>query len=57
MAPTRVQLRRIARMKELEEENNRLFIEAYGLQDELSPKCPTTRSPSTAPTVKKTSNG
>lgn len=25
------------RMKKLEEENNRLFIEAYGLQDELSP--------------------
>ena len=25
------------RMKTLEEENNRLFIEAYGLQDELSP--------------------
>ena len=25
-------------MKELEEENNRLFIEAYGLQDELSPE-------------------
>jgi type II restriction/modification system DNA methylase subunit YeeA len=29
-----------ARMKELEEENNRLFIEAYGLQDELSPEVP-----------------
>ena len=27
-------------MKELEEENNRLFIEAYGLQDELSPEVP-----------------
>lgn len=27
----------IFRMKELEEENNKLFIEAYGLQDELSP--------------------
>ena len=26
-----------ARMKELEEENNRLFIEAYGLEDELQP--------------------
>ena len=26
-----------ARMKELEEENNRLFIEAYGLEDELKP--------------------
>jgi len=28
------------RMKELEEENNRLFIEAYGLQDELFPEVP-----------------
>ncbi len=28
------------RMKKLEEENNRLFIEAYGLQDELSPEVP-----------------
>ena len=27
-----------ARMKELEEENNKLFIGAYGLQDELSPE-------------------
>ena len=27
-------------MKELEEENNRIFIEAYGLQDELSPEVP-----------------
>ena len=27
-------------MKELEEENNRLFIDAYGLQDELSPEVP-----------------
>lgn len=26
-----------ARMKELEEENNRLFIKAYGLEDELKP--------------------
>ena len=31
---------RFRRMKELEEENNRLFIEAYGLQDELSPEVP-----------------
>ena len=29
-------LSRFARMKELEEENNRLFINAYGLQDEFS---------------------
>ena len=28
------------RMKQLEEENNRLFIDAYGLQDELSPEVP-----------------
>jgi len=27
-------------MRTLEEENNRLFIEAYGLQDELSPEVP-----------------
>jgi hypothetical protein len=33
-------LNRFRRMKELEEENNRLFIEAYGLQDELSPDVP-----------------
>ena len=31
---------RLKRMKELEEENNRLFIEAYGLEDELSPEVP-----------------
>jgi hypothetical protein len=30
----------LARMKELEEKNNRSFIEAYGLQDELSPEVP-----------------
>lgn len=28
------------RMQELEEENNRIFIEVYGLQDELSPDVP-----------------
>lgn len=33
-------LARFARMKELEEENNRLFIAAYGLQEELSPEVP-----------------
>jgi type II restriction/modification system DNA methylase subunit YeeA len=33
-------LARFTRMKELEEENNRLFIGAYGLQDELSPEVP-----------------
>jgi hypothetical protein len=31
---------RIRRMQELETENNRLFIEAYGLQDELTPDVP-----------------
>ncbi|WP_047248550.1 BREX-1 system adenine-specific DNA-methyltransferase PglX [Chromobacterium subtsugae] len=30
----------VQKTKELEEENNRLFIEAYGLQDELSPEVP-----------------
>ncbi|MBV1884603.1 MAG: BREX-1 system adenine-specific DNA-methyltransferase PglX [Pseudomonadales bacterium] len=30
----------IAEMQLLEEENNRLFIDAYGLQDELSPQVP-----------------
>jgi len=30
----------IARMQELETENNRIFIEAYGLQDELAPEVP-----------------
>ena len=33
-------LARFSRLKELEEENNRLFINAYGLQDELSPEVP-----------------
>jgi hypothetical protein len=31
---------RFCQMKQLEEENNRLFIDAYGLQDELSPEVP-----------------
>jgi primosomal protein N'' len=30
----------IRRMQELETENNRLFIDAYGLQDELTPEVP-----------------
>jgi type II restriction/modification system DNA methylase subunit YeeA len=30
----------IKRMQELETENNRLFIEAYGLEDELTPEVP-----------------
>lgn len=30
----------IKRMQELETENNRLFIDAYGLQDEMSPEVP-----------------
>lgn len=32
--------RRISRARELEEQSNRLFIDAYGLQDELSPEVP-----------------
>jgi hypothetical protein len=31
---------KLAEMKALEEENNRIFINAYGLQDELSPEVP-----------------
>lgn len=31
---------RVSTMKQLEEQNNRLFIDAYGLQDELSPEVP-----------------
>ncbi len=30
----------MGRLRSLEEENNRLFIDAYGLQDELSPEVP-----------------
>ncbi len=37
---TSLQLNRRAKTRQLEEENNRLFIEAYGLQDELSPEVP-----------------
>lgn len=33
-------LHRVDEMQRLEEENNRLFIEAYGLQDELRPSVP-----------------
>jgi hypothetical protein len=33
-------IRAFSQTKELEEENNRLVIEAYGLQDELSPEVP-----------------
>lgn len=33
-------LRATAQVKSLEEENNRIFIEAYGLQDELTPEVP-----------------
>ena len=31
---------RVRRMKEVEEENNRIFIDVYGLQEELSPEVP-----------------
>jgi len=34
------QLSQVKRMQELETENNRIFIEAYGLQDELTPDVP-----------------
>jgi type II restriction/modification system DNA methylase subunit YeeA len=34
------QMERFSLAKQLEEENNRLFIEAYNLQDELSPEVP-----------------
>ena len=37
---TRKNRETIAEMKRLEEENNRLFIDAYGLQDELTPDVP-----------------
>ena len=47
----------IIEMQRLEEENNRLFIEAYGLQDELSPKFPKNKSPLPVPTAKKTASG
>ena len=33
----------VAEMKRLEEENNKLFIDAYGLQDELTPDVPDER--------------
>jgi len=33
-----LRLKRVEAMKQLEEENNRLFIDAFGLQDELSPE-------------------
>ena len=33
-------LKRRIYLRELEEENNRLFIEAYGLQDEIAPDVP-----------------
>mgnify|MGYP007076392630 FL=1 len=44
-------------MKRLEEENNRLFINAYGLQDELTPEVPDdqitlTRADATADSVR-----
>ena len=44
-------------MKQLEEENNRLFIEAYGLQDELSPEVPDDQITLADLTAKKISNG
>lgn len=35
-----ISIAKINEMQRLEEENNRLFIEAYGLQDELTPEVP-----------------
>jgi len=40
----------------LEEENNRLFINAYGLQDELSHEVPEAQITLLAPTKTKTAN-
>lgn len=37
-------------LQRLEKENNRYWIDAYGLQDELTQKYPTTKLPSAAPT-------
>ena len=37
---TRLNIQATSEMKRLEEENNRLFIDAYGLQDELTPDVP-----------------
>ncbi|HWP91798.1 MAG TPA: BREX-1 system adenine-specific DNA-methyltransferase PglX [Thermodesulfobacteriota bacterium] len=36
----RYSIEQTRRMKELEEENNRIFIEVYGLQEELTPEVP-----------------
>ncbi len=44
----------ITETQRLEEKNNRLFVDAYGLQDELSPEVPKRKSPSPALTAKKT---
>ena len=43
----------IARMQELETENNRLFIAAYGLQDELKPEVPGDQITLARPDVRK----
>jgi cell division protein FtsB len=46
----------VAEMKRLEEENNKLFIDAYGLQDELTPDVPDEQITLPVPTVKKTAS-
>ena len=38
------------RMQALEEQNNRLFIDAYSLEDELTPQVPLATSPQRPPT-------
>ena len=48
---------RTHRLSQLETACNQVFVEAYEIQDELSPKWRTPRSPSTSPTVKRTSGG
>ena len=49
-------LTRFQRIKRLETENNRLFIDTYGLQDELSPEVPEDQITLYVLTEKKTSN-
>ena len=48
---------RFNKMKELEEENNRLFIEAYGCKTSLLPKYRTSKSLFTVLTVPRTRSG
>ena len=52
-----LQIKRRDTTRHLEEENNRLFIEAYGLQDELSPEVPDEQITLYRPDLKRTSSG